>query len=469
MGRRLGIGIQLVLGLGFLFVIVIISVGAITLWASRNQNAGQRVEEIRILAASSARSLAFAMSKKVSAPQLLLLELERLGPVALYDRRGDKLAGKLPAYAKKHKLLQRVSLTQQQQMALVFNEKKRAFWLVLSPIFSQGVFVGTLFQVLNPEARDSLPALYWWLMVADGVVILLFVYLMIKRTTLKPLVSLERAAAYVAEGNFDVKVENNGAKELVSLANSFNSMTVSLALQLERLEEQRQSLIRSEKLASIGRLAAGIAHEVGNPLQAIIGFSDLLINRNPDEDRRIDSLKRIQSEAERIHLIISQLLDYSRPAKEEAEAVSIADVLKRSIALVRPQKRFKMIDIIIEPTIDELVLVSAHTQRLMQVFVNLAMNASDAMDGEGKLKISAASFKDHIEIYFSNDGPVIDPKTAEKIFEPFYTTKDPGKGTGLGLAVSRSIVESFGGELRLDQKAKQTTFKIKLNNWCQDN
>jgi signal transduction histidine kinase len=243
-----------------------------------------------------------------------------------------------------------------------------------------------------------------------------------------------------------------------ALAMAFNQMTASLAA-------QREQLIRTEKLASVGQLAAGVAHEIGNPLAAILGFVDILragVDHPVSPAEQRDMLDRVKAETQRIHRTIEDLLAYSRPSREEAQPTDALKILKASQGLLEPQKRFRMVRVVTEaPAEWPRVVVSPG--RLQQVFVNLLLNAADAMDGEGTVTVSCHREERRVRISFNDTGPGVPSELRRKIFDPFFTTKPPGQGTGLGLAISRSILETFGGGLDLGSNGGPgATFVVSL-------
>jgi signal transduction histidine kinase len=234
------------------------------------------------------------------------------------------------------------------------------------------------------------------------------------------------------------------------------------------LKRAQDEIVRAETLASIGRLASGVAHEIGNPLGIVLGYLDLLANAELGEEQRQDFLKRTESEIQRINGIIRQLLDLSRPAESEVDLVHLHQILEDTVAVVGPQPLIKNIDI-------RMSLTAAHDgvlatkEQLRQVFLNLLLNAADAIasadassaadanDGVGQIVIRthlttgdphpAHPQREFIELCFEDNGPGIPPELHGHIFEPFFTTKEPGKGTGLGLSVSFMIIESLHGHL----------------------
>jgi two-component system NtrC family sensor kinase len=282
------------------------------------------------------------------------------------------------------------------------------------------------------------------LSIADALLVLGLGYLVLTRRVVRPLQTVQRATTLVAAGDWDQAIEPTGSREVSALAAAFNQMTASLT-------SQREQLIRTEKLASVGQLAAGVAHEIGNPLAAILGFVDIL-RASADQPlsgpEQRDMLDRVKAETQRIHRTIEDLLAYSRPSREEAQPTDAVKILRASQGLLEPQKRFRLVRVVTEaPESWPRVVVSPG--RLQQVFVNLLLNAADSMDGEGTVTASCTVADRRVHIAFTDTGPGVPSELRRKIFDPFFTTKPPGQGTGLGLAISRSILESFGGGLDL--------------------
>ena len=282
------------------------------------------------------------------------------------------------------------------------------------------------------------------LSIADALLVLGLGYLVLTQLVVRPLQAVQKATARVTAGDWEQEIEPTGSREVNALAAAFNQMTASLA-------SQREQLIRTEKLASVGQLAAGVAHEIGNPLAAILGFVDILragVDHPTSAAETRDMLDRVKAETQRIHRTIEDLLAYSRPSREEAQPTDALKILKASQGLLEPQKRFRLVRVVTEaPAEWPRVVVSPG--RLQQVFVNLLLNAADAMDGEGTVTVSCTRADRRVMIAFTDTGPGVPAELRRKIFDPFFTTKPPGQGTGLGLAISRSILETFGGGLDL--------------------
>jgi two-component system, NtrC family, sensor kinase len=260
-------------------------------------------------------------------------------------------------------------------------------------------------------------------------------------------------------------------RELSELGTSFGIMTERLLREEDqlrskideveratvRLKEAQDRLVRSERLASVGRLAAGLAHEIGNPISALMGLQDLVLagGLSPEEER--DFLVRMRKETERIHRILRDLLQFARPAAQplpgeaEAEPGDVETAVRDTAALVAPQRSLK--EVALEVDVGEgLPTVALGHEPLMQVILNLVMNAADAVGAGGKVRVAAARTPGGVRLVVEDDGPGVDERVKAQLFEPFVTTKDVGKGTGLGLAVCRGLVEAAGGSIALDSE-----------------
>ncbi|MCX6134193.1 MAG: PAS domain S-box protein [Ignavibacteriales bacterium] len=231
------------------------------------------------------------------------------------------------------------------------------------------------------------------------------------------------------------------------------------------ITEQRileQQLFRSQKMESIGTLAAGIAHEVGNPLTSISSLVQVIQRTTADEFAK-DKLGLIKDQINRIARIIRDLVDFSRPSSYVIKPTDLNKVVREALNIVQYGKKVKDIAFTLELA-DDLPSLPVVPDQLAQVFINILMNAVDSLEGKpGSIWIQSRAHEDHAEVLVKDTGRGIDPGDREKIFEPFFTTKTVGQGTGLGLWVSYGIVESFNGDIEVESElGKGSTFKIKL-------
>ena len=398
--------------------------------------------------------------------------------------------------------------------------------VLYSPLWHQGKIIGgvqmeapigDLMMNLLESKRVILITI-----VLDAIVLIIFGSLLLSRVLVKPIKDLVGLTQKISDGDLSQKIEVTSKNEIGQLISSFNRMIErlkenqdSLESYLESLEaankklkEAQEELIRTEKLASIGRFAAGVAHEVGNPLGAILGYTSILEREGIDREDSKDYLKRIEKEIERINRIVRELLDFARPSKFEICEVEINKVIENTLSLLSYQKNFENIETHLDLH-PNLPMIKGDESQLSQVFINIILNAVDAMANGGILRIQTKeyvvedSFTDRLQRLYpprrrgdplvsdysrlrksdplsalitkfprgtqlvktqiSDTGVGIEKEDLERIFDPFFTTKAPDKGTGLGLSVSLRIVESMGGEIRVDSEVgKGSTFEVYL-------
>ena len=217
-----------------------------------------------------------------------------------------------------------------------------------------------------------------------------------------------------------------------------------LRLANEQLTRAQAELVAAERLATVGRLAAGVAHEVGNPLSGILGYLSLLRGAGAAAEAR-EYVDRIEAEVHRINEIVRGLLELGRPPRLTLTPVEVAPLVETSLRLVSAGPDFQGLDVRVDVTPGLLVLADAGP--LSQVLINLLLNAAQAMGGRGVISVRARQEDARVRVDVLDSGPGIAPEVRPRLFEPFFTTKPGGKGTGLGLAVSESLVRSMGGTL----------------------
>jgi len=223
----------------------------------------------------------------------------------------------------------------------------------------------------------------------------------------------------------------------------------------------QQELIQSEKLASIGTLASGIAHEINNPLYGIIGTAELMLEDGMSGEQFQEYIKDIISYSQNAAEIIKDLTNYSRLGEKSAESVNIIDMIETSLKLARRGMKFE--EIKVKKIYEELPVIEANPTELQQVFLNLLINAVQAMKGKGMLTIITQYTGRNALILMSDTGSGIEQKNMEAIFNPFFTTKEPGRGTGLGLSIVYQIIYNMGGRVHVEsQVGKGTTFIVNL-------
>ncbi len=314
-------------------------------------------------------------------------------------------------------------------------------------------------------------------------VVLLLVLLFISTTRIiHPIKEMVYATQKIAEGDLSHKVNVDSKDEIGFLADSFNQMTSDLKTANEKLlewgrtlekkvgertkelREAQAHLIQSEKLASLGKLAAGVAHEINNPLGGILIYSHLLLEDMDRDSPYYQNLEKIVKETTRCKDIVKGLLEFARPKEPETTSTDINELLDKSLSLVESQSLFQNIRVEKQYAPD-LPLIVADTSQLQQVFMNIILNAADAMRGEGDLKLRTFLDADgrYISIDFSDTGPGIKEEDKKKIFDPFFTTKEVGHGTGLGLSISYSIIRKHQGTIEVQSAPGEgATFSVRL-------
>ncbi|MBA3671273.1 MAG: HAMP domain-containing protein [Gemmatimonadaceae bacterium] len=314
------------------------------------------------------------------------------------------------------------------------------------------------------------------LIIGDVVVVVAFGAVQLHRLVVAPLRETAATAEAIAGGDLTRRMSPHHSLELDQLAASVNRMT-------ERLLQEQAQLVRVEKLASVGRLAAGIAHEIGNPLAALNGYAHLLRAGAAGKPAALDAVQGVERETARIDRIVRGLLDYARPRPSSPTPIDVNEVIRRVVDLLNAQGIMRRVSLGLQLS-GEMPSVFGERHDLEQLFVNLLLNASDAVDGTGSvairtMRLARAELEEvstrraddppsravvhlrsprvrewldghqrHdeiVKIVIADSGPGVPPENLERIFDPFFTTKEPGKGTGLGLAIVSRVVENFQG------------------------
>jgi two-component system, NtrC family, sensor kinase len=294
------------------------------------------------------------------------------------------------------------------------------------------------------------------------VVVGVLAWWLLNRSIAQPVAQLIGAVEEAQSDGTELPVLPDMGSELTALQKAIDRMRYRLDFARQELGDRhsalqtahsdllqaRQVAHRAEHLAGVGRLAAGIAHEVGNPLTALIGFVQLLRKDQVPAERRAEVLERLEGELDRIRSIIGRLLAYARPGDQQLTPVDVGACTEEAVALVRADNAFRCVDLdtLIEP---DLPFALCDSNGLKQVLINLCLNAAEACSSEERASVNVrvGSLIGHVELIVEDSGQGIDPAVAAVLFEPFVTTKDVGEGTGLGLAVCHGLVESWGGEL----------------------
>jgi signal transduction histidine kinase len=228
--------------------------------------------------------------------------------------------------------------------------------------------------------------------------------------------------------------------------------------------EIQERLYLTDRLASVGEMAAGIAHELNNPLTGVVALSQLLLESDIPAEMRED-LEAISKEGRRAATIVKNLLSFARSHVMSIQTIDINAIIKEVLSLRAYEHKVNNIQVVTNLATD-LPAIMADPFQMQQVFLNLVLNAEQAMiesQGKGVLTVSAEKQHDAIKITFADDGPGIPPEIMNRIFDPFFTTKDVGKGTGLGLSICYGIVTNQGGRIYAqNQRGKGATFVVEL-------
>jgi two-component system NtrC family sensor kinase len=325
------------------------------------------------------------------------------------------------------------------------------------------LYVGTLEQPYTDlRLRTSLMFLTITLVAVLGAVG--FSYWFSRRLS-RPVRALVEASRRVAAGDLTTRVPVTSTDEIGELGDSFNTMADSLRARDEQLKEfTRRKVMESERLAIVGQLAADVAHELNNPLQGIVTYSHLMLERMRPDDTQRPSVEKIANQANRCTVIIRGLLDFSRPKKPHEKLTDLRATIDECLALVEDRQLFHNIEVVRDYQADLPQTVMDPAQ-MQQVFMNLIINAAEAMGGVGKLTVTTRldAARRVIHADFRDTGHGINAEDMGRIFDPFFTTKEVGHGTGLGLAISFGIVKEHGGTITVESTEREgTTFTIEL-------
>ena len=303
--------------------------------------------------------------------------------------------------------------------------------------------------------------LNFFLLLSLGIYIL-------SKIVIAPINRLLAATEKITSGNYGQTLKATGSAELARLAGSFNVMSAALlskekqvALQMSALEkanvdirQAREQAFHSEKMASIGLLAAGMAHEVGTPLAAIMGYAELLTEDSNTCPETRDYARRIFQECNRIDRLVRSLLDYSRPRVVALKSLDIPSLVVQTLDMLTQQGAFKKIKVSTYFEKD-IPVTLGDVHQLQQTLVNLVLNSRDAMPNGGKLNVrvtradsvKTGGNREYLRVDIIDNGMGIPQENIANLFVPFFTTKPPGKGTGLGLPIAARIIEEFGGKI----------------------
>ncbi len=343
-------------------------------------------------------------------------------------------------------------------------------WYISSykPIYNiANEIIGILYVGILKTKFDSIKQktiLYFLAVIGVTLVIAIVIAVLLIQSIFKPVRKLVDASGEIAQGNYHKRISVDSGDELGYLCDTFNKMVDGIVERDEKLKEQTQKQTQqAEKLASLGRLASGIAHEINNPLTGILAFSSELRDDFKDSEYKED-LDLIVEETLRCRKIVKEVLDFARETALEKQHANINEVIVSTLAILEHHVAFHNTEIE-QQLAGDIPEVYIDVNQIKSVINNLAVNAVDAMPAGGKIIISTRfdTVKGDVVIQFIDTGEGIPPEHLEKIFDPFFTTKETGKGTGLGLSVTYGIVQRHSGTITVESRqGTGTTFTITL-------
>jgi two-component system, NtrC family, sensor kinase len=325
------------------------------------------------------------------------------------------------------------------------------------------LYVGLLEQKYTDIRRGMITA--FLSVMAAGVGVAMVASYVISRRMTHSLNELVHAAHEIAAGRLDTQVEVRSNDEVGDLADTFAAMVAALRRRDDQLRElTRMRVMKSERLAMIGQLAAGVAHEINNPMQGIVTYAMLMLEDLPPDDPGRESLDKIVAQANRCTKIVRGLLDFSRAKSADRKPFDVSRVIDECLGLVGKQALFQNIEVVrrYNPGAPPAIIDPSQMQ---QVFMNLILNAAEAMGGHGRLtlRIEHDPIDDFVTVTVSDTGHGIAPDDMEKVFTPFFTTKEAGRGTGLGLAICYGIMREHRGTIAVESTVGEgTTFTLTL-------
>jgi len=327
----------------------------------------------------------------------------------------------------------------------------------IADIFGQNVgmlYVGVLEAAYSDVRSRAL--LVFTGITAAGVLLSVFLGWFFASRIMLPVSRLINASIEISKGNFSPDVGPISKSDMGLLQNKFLKMAEALKEREQRhMEESEKFLIQSEKQASVGKLAAGVAHEINNPLTAVLTFTHLILRRKDlPEDMRSD-LETIAVQTERVRKIVKGLLDFSRQTRLDPEQVNLNRLLEDCVSLLENQALIRGVNLHFDRE-EELPLLTLDRSQFQSVIVNMIINALDATEPGGSIalraKRSSGQEQEGVEIRIADTGSGILPEHMDRLFDPFFTTKEVGKGTGLGLSVSAGIVARHSGHISVKSK-----------------
>ena len=368
-----------------------------------------------------------------------------------------------------------------------------------TPVPGGDVLAARLPSAASLRLRAGPLALVGALLALDVIVFTAFGASLLRRRVVAPLERLAAATRVLGEGGFELRLPVEGPREAAEVAVAFNTMSEALQRRTSALEKAvaelrnvnaelrltRGGLDRAQRLAAVGRLAAGVAHEVGNPLAAMLAFVGVAERDARMGDDTRGHLARASQQGERVRRILRQLLEFSRPPRMECVAIDVAALAEEAISLVRAQRRYAAVEFSVHCE-RKPPMASGDPGAVAQILLNLLLNAADAVTscelaagrvsvfvrashraargGESLAETQLRATADAVDCVVADQGAGIDPEDLDRLFDPFFTTKPAGEGTGLGLANSLRLAEELSGALELVEPPQgfRTAFRLRL-------
>jgi signal transduction histidine kinase len=342
------------------------------------------------------------------------------------------------------------------------------YYLYKNLLLNAGIENYTNYQSVISSMRNTMLQVD----VVIAIFLILFAVFFSQRIS-RPLNALIQSALLIRQGDWERKITVNTRDEFQMLANELELMRLKLQESYQSFESKiekrtvelkaaQAQIIHQEKMASLGLMAAGIAHEIGNPLTSISSIAQVIKRKNSDEQIG-NYINDILKNIDRISRIVRELVDFSRPSSYKKAATNINDIIKSSVGIIKYDRRAKDLTFILDLD-DDLPETVAFSDQLLQVFLNILINGVDASEGfDNRIEVSSQAKNGTIIVRIRDYGCGIPEKHLHHIFEPFYTTKEVGRGTGLGLTVSYGIIQQLGGEILVTSQENQgSTFEISI-------
>jgi len=329
----------------------------------------------------------------------------------------------------------------------------RPFFVASEPLRGvSGEIIGTIHVGIPESVHGSLrrnAVLVLFGVTLAGMLVAVAISFVLAAGILRPVRKLSEAVSQVSKGNLDYRLRIGSRGPLSMLAEAFNRMADSIKERDELIKRDAQEVMEARRLATLGQLAAGVAHEINNPLGGITVYAHLLLEDLPPDHPTVGNVQKIVREADRCKKIVKGLLDYSRQSGLQKERTSINTVLEAAAGLAAQQPAFANVTINTRLA-DNLPDIEIDVSQVEEVFTNILQNAAEAMKDGGEITIETSLSDDGSRVVtrIADSGPGIPADQLDHVFDPFFTSKETGHGTGLGLSISFGIVENHGGTIR---------------------